>query len=110
MTITPIPTVNPQPYTDVLANITRMDMMGTIIASTGPYTVSVGNLFYLFIWLMVFSMYWLAQKNITLPAVMGIILGGVVISTLPESYQPVAVALIALGGFAVIYYLYTERR
>ena len=110
MTITPIPTVNPQPYTDLLNNITRMDAMGTIVASTGPYTIIVGNLFYLFIWLMKFSMYWLAQKNITLPAVMGIILGGVVISTLPESYQPVAVALIALGGFAVIYYLYTERR
>ena len=110
MTITPIPTVNPQPYTDLLNNISRLDAMGTIVASTGPYTVIVGNLFYLFIWLMIFSMYWLAQKNITLPAVMGIILGGVVISTLPESYQPVAVALIALGGFAVIYYLYTERR
>jgi len=110
MTVTAIPTVNQQPYTDLLNNITSMDAMGTIVASTGPYTIIVGNLFYLFIWLMIFSMYWLAQRNITLPAVMGIILGGVVITTLPETYQPVAVALIALGGFAVIYYLYTERR
>jgi len=110
MTITPIPTVNPQPYNDVFNNISRMDMMGTIMASTSTYTGSIGNLFYLFIWIMVFSMYWLAQRSITLPSVMGLILGGIIISTLPESYQPVAVGLIALGGFAVIFFLYTERR
>ena len=110
MVITPVPTVNPQPYTDVMNNFTNMDALGIIASSITPYTIAVGNVFYLFIWLMVFSMYWLAQRNITLPVVMGIILGGVVIVTLPESYQPVAVGLIALSGFAVIYYLYTERR
>ena len=110
MTITPIPTVNPQPYTDMLNNITALNAPGFLFASTSVYTNIVGNLFYLFIWLMIFSMYWLAQRNVTLPVVMGIILGGVLIVTLPDDYQPVAVYLIALCGFAVIYYLYTERR
>ncbi len=110
MVIAPIPTVDPQPYTDMLNNISALNAPGFLFASTSVYTNIVGNLFYLFIWLMIFSMYWLAQRNVTLPTVMGIILGGVIISTLPESYQPVALALIILSGSAVIYYLYTERR
>lgn len=108
--VNPIDTVNPAPYNDLVNNISSMNAPGIMFASIEPYTLAVGNLFYLFIWLMIFSMYWLAQRNITLPAVMGLILGGVVITTLPEAYQPVAVALIAISGFAVIYYLYTERR
>ena len=110
MAPTAVPTINPAPYTDLLNNISRLDAPGTLFATSLPYTNAVGNLFYLFIWLMVFSMYWLAQRNVTMPSVMGLILGGVIITTLPESYQPVAVALIALSGFAVIYYLYTERK
>ena len=110
MTITPIPTVNPQPYNDLINNVTNMDAMGIIVSSTGAYTTIVGNVFYLFIWLMIFSMYWLAQRNITLPSIMGLILGGAIIGSLPESYQPAGIYLICLSGGTIIYYLYTERR
>ena len=110
MTVTPVPTVDPAIYNNLINNISRMDAPGILFASSGVYTNAVGNIFYLFIWLMIFSMYWLAQRNVTLPSTMGIILGGAIITTLPESYQPVAVALIALSGSAVIYFMYTERR
>ena len=110
MVITPIPTVDPSVYDDMVSNISSMNAPGIIFAAGGVYTNIVGNLFYLFIWLMIFSMYWLAQRNVTLPSVMGIILGGVIIGMLPESYQPVAVALILISGASIIYYMYTERR
>ena len=107
---TPIPTINPQPYNDLMNNITAMDPAGFLFTTTTVYTNIMGNLFYLFVWGILFIQFWLAQRSITIPSVIGMILGGIIIGTLPEQYQAIGVTIIALGGFAIIYVLYTERR
>lgn len=106
----PIATVNQSQYEDLRDATEALDFMPWLSATVAPYTVTLGNYFYLFLWLMVFSALWIRQGSITLPSVLGLVLGGSVIGMLPEEYRVYSIALIALGAIAVLYLIFTERR
>lgn len=110
MASAPVPTVNQSAYENIYEATEALDFMAWISATTGPYTATLGNYFYLFLWLMVFSALWIRQGSITLPSVLGLVLGGAVIGMLPEEYRVYSIALIALGAIAVLYLIFTERR
>lgn len=106
---TQVTSLNTTAYNEV-RNATRTYDLKTFIGGTIiPYTNVVGNVFYLFIYLVIFSMYWIAQRSITVPAVLGLITGGAVIGMLPEEYQVYAIAIITIAGGALLFKLSIER-
>jgi hypothetical protein len=80
-----------------------------IAASLTPYTAVFGNIALVIVFLIPFLMMWLMQRNLTLPGVIGIVLGGIIYTRLPSEYQLVSIAFIALSITAIIYSLLKER-
>lgn len=102
--------MNTSNYNQIRDSTKSYDFQGFIKASVLPYTALIGNVFYLFIWLVIFSMYWIRQGSITIPSVLGLILGGAVIGMLPEEYHLYVWAIIGLSGGALLLKLYLESR
>lgn len=109
-TVTPI---NISSYTSLRAQFTASpDIIEIAKVTFTPYTNIniIGNFFYLIIWALIFVMMWINQGKITLPAVLGMIIGAAVLAMLPAQYQLVAQAMVAIGFFAVLYVFFRERR
>lgn len=77
-----------------------------------PFTntqTGIGNFFYLFLYGLPMLVIWIRQEKALIPAGLGIIFGAFFLGQLPESYIGVAVLLMILTVFGIIYSLYKER-
>lgn len=74
-----------------------------------PFTSSIGNFFYLFLYGLPLLVIWIRQEKALIPAGLGIIFGAFFLGQLPESYIGVAVLFMILTVFGIIYSLYKER-
>lgn len=108
-TVTPI---NISSYTNLRAEFDASpDIIRIVKVDISTYTNSgLGEAFYLFLWGLIFVMMWLNQGKVTLPAVLGLILGAAVLAMLPAEYQLVGQAMVVMGFFAVIYVFFRDRR
>ena len=77
--------------------------------AASSYTAIIGNVGFVIIFAIPFVMMWILQRNLTLPGVVGIILGGLIMWRMPPEYHLVAVAFISLSITAIIYSLLKER-
>lgn len=107
---TQITSLNETAYKEVRNATRTYDLQGFIGGMIKPYTIVVGNFFYLFIYLVIFSMYWIRQESITIPSVLGLIVGSAMIGMLPEEYQVYAIAIIAIAGGALLMKISSESR
>lgn len=107
---TQITALNESAYNEIRNATKDYDLQGFISGTIKPYTIVVGNVFYLFIYLVIFSMYWIRQGSITVPSVLGLITGSAMIGMLPEEYQIYAIAIIAIAGGALLMKLSSESR
>lgn len=107
---TQITLLNTTAYNEIRNATRTYDLQGFIGGTIKPYTIVVGNIFYLFIYLVIFSMYWIRQGSITVPSVLGLIVGGAMIGMLPAEYQIYAIAIIAIAGGALLMKLSSESR
>lgn len=86
-----------------------VDWLGIQAAVEQPYTTAIGSLFYVIVFAIPFLMQWLRQGSMAIPAAIGIILGGIMLSKTPAEYHLVAVALIALSILAIVWGIIKER-
>ena len=120
--VTTIATIPPEPYdrmmdifggneTDVTNNTDTYlpDMLQFLKIVEVSYTDILGMVALVIIFATPFLLMWIIGESTTLPAVIGIILGGFVLYRLPESYHLLAIGFIILGVAAVIYRLMKER-
>lgn len=109
LAVAPVPTANESRY-DLLKNDTRnANAQAFVEHSILPYTDVLSDAFWLFIWLMIFVAYWIRQRQATFPAVIALIFGGVIISTLPEQYKLFTQVLVAVGVLGVLYFLFVKK-
>lgn len=74
-----------------------------------PFTDNLGNMFYLFVYLLPVAVIWIRQEKAILPVVLGVIFGGLLIGILPEAWQGPAILFIVLTTLGIIYSLFKER-
>ena len=86
-------------------NATMPSYLTMMTATLSPYTYVFGNVALVIIFLIPFLMMWLMQRNLTIPGVIGLVLGGSIYLRLPPEYQIVATAFIALSVVAIAYSL-----
>ena len=104
-----IPTLNETPATNFNLALKQKDMPKLVGSSQTVYLNLIGLSYYAFVWFIVFGMMWIKQSSINIPAVIGIIFGGIIITFLPSQYQLVSQVLIVFGIFAVIYIFFKGR-
>ena len=82
---------------------------GLISTIGGAYTSTLGPLAYTLIFSIPFLMMWITQRDMTLPGLVGALLGLFIIVRLPAEFHLVAVTFIVISIVAVIYSLVKER-
>lgn len=104
-----IPLLNETPANNLENAIVNNSLPEITESSIKVYINVVGLSFYAFIWFIAFAMFWIKQASINIPAIVGVIFGGLIISFLPAQYQLVSQVFIVFGIFAVIYVFYKGR-
>jgi len=82
------------------------DFFGAI---TLPFTTAMGALFYVFIYILPLAVIWIRQEKALLPVGLAVILGGIMLSQLPVSWQLPAQLFIILTIFGLVYGMFKER-
>ena len=93
----------PEPGNDTI------NWTGLISTIGGAYTSVLGPLAYTLIFSIPFLMMWITQRDMTLPGLVGALLGLFIIVRLPAEFHLVAVTFIVISIVAVIYSLVKER-
>jgi hypothetical protein len=87
----------------------RVNFTQFLFGTTYTYTDLMGNLALVIIFAIPFILMWLMQSDLTIPGIIGIILGGFLFLFLPAEWHMAPVAFIALSIVAIIYGLYMRR-
>lgn len=85
------------------------DFPAFLAASLIAYEQIFGALIWVFIWGSYFVMAWTRQESILNVSMVGLIVGIVLFTYLPEDWSATAIPLILLGATATIFSLYKER-
>lgn len=96
---------NYQELKDANFNITNL-----ATAAPKAYTDIMGTIFYGFLFGIPFIVMWIRQEDVTLPAIVGIILSGTIFSYLPETWLKVGYALFIVSIAGLVYQFYKSRR
>ncbi len=117
VTLTPLPTDAYQAFYDAMggnespvdeadARVNWTKVLGSVMKT---YTVPLGNVVFVVIFAIPFILMWIMHGDVTIPSILGIILGAFILTMLPAEYHLVAVAFVALSIVAIIYSLMKER-
>lgn len=105
------PTISEAAYNNLTSSLDSdsPDFVRFLQSNAEPYTGLIGNLFYLFIYILPIVIMWVRQEKALIPAGLGIILGVVILPFLPESFIIPAVMFLVITTMGVLYSLSKER-
>jgi len=78
-------------------------------ALTLPYTSMMGNLFYLFVYVLPLAVIWVRQEKALIPVGLSILFGALLLSQLPESWQLPAELFMIITVIGLLYSMFKER-
>lgn len=91
-------------------SIDNPDFEKILYSLSEPYTAVVGDIFFVVLWGLPMIMLWIRQESILIPAMYGLIMGGLLLAFLPASFAATASAMIVLSVMGILYMFYKERR
>ena len=94
-------------YDDLITDIENGDYEAVANDATTPFTAKIGNLFYLFLFLMPFGLMWKKQEKLTMPTVLALICGSFIIVFVPDQFREFIIMAVILS---VAYNLYLVVR
>lgn len=105
------PTISESSYTNLSGSFDgdSFDVVAFLQANTEPFTGLVGNLFYVFVFILPLVIIWIRQEKALIPAGLGMILGVIALPFLPESFLLPAVMFLVLTFIGVMYSISKER-
>lgn len=99
MVFSPIPDYG---FDDNFNNLTNasFDPVNMTAVAVTPYTDILGSVFYGLLFAGFFGMVWMRQEDITMPALLGLIIGGSIWSFMPGDWTSMAMSLtvVSFGG------------
>lgn len=96
-------------YNNIIEDVENEDYEGLMLDSTVPFTDSIGRLFFLILFVLPFGLMWFKQQSLTIPVVLGLILGSLLIAFIPEQYKNIILVAIALSYGYNLYMITRER-
>lgn len=110
VSVTHVETLNESGYDRILAAFEGdTDWEEFISASTVPFTIPFGRLFFLFVFGIYFVMLWMRQEDSTIPIVLAFSIGGILLGMISEDFAGTAILFIIIGGMGILYSVYRER-
>jgi hypothetical protein len=86
-----------------------LDPMNMTVVGSAPYVDVIGVAFYGVLFATIFIMLWLRQEDITIPLLLGFIIGGSLWIFMPQDWVAVAMSLTAVSFAGLMYYLLKGR-
>ncbi len=108
MVLSPIPDYGLDDNFNNLTNST-LDPVNMTAVAVAPYTDIMGNIFYGILFSMVFGMIWMRQEDITMPALLGLIIGGSIWGLMPGDWTSMAMSLTVVSFAGLMYSLIKGR-
>lgn len=92
-------------------NLTSSNLSLNNLTSVGaaPYTDIMGSVFWGFLFSMIFIMIWIRQEDITIPALLGLLIGGSMWTLMPADWVAFAMSLTIVSFAGLVYSLVKGR-
>lgn len=105
------PTISESSYTNLTASLDgdSFDVIAFLQANAEPFTGLIGNLFYVFVFVLPLVIIWIRQEKALIPAGLGIIIGVIALPFLPESFLLPSVMFLVITVIGVLYSISKER-
>lgn len=101
-TISTIPDYN---FDEHFTNLTDSELNPTNMSKTAvqPYTSLLGAIFWGILYSAIFIMLWIRQEDITIPAIVGLIIGASLWASMPSDWTSMAMSLTVVSFAGVMY-------
>jgi len=96
-------------YNNLMDNFTDMDWEGLTQSATTPFTNAMGRMFYVVLFILPFVLMWKQQETMTIPAIVAMFFGTLLIGFVPEQYKTLITFAVILS-FAANFYLMSRNR
>jgi hypothetical protein len=96
-------------YNNLMDNFTDMDWEGLTQSATTPFTDVMGRMFYVVLFILPFVLMWKQQETMTIPAIVAMFFGTLLIGFVPEQYKTLITFAVILS-FAANFYLMSRNR
>jgi len=108
MALPPIPDYQ---FDKNFANLTNssLDPVNLSAVASAPYTDIIGNIFWGVIFSLIFIMIYLRQEDVTIPSILGLIIGGSLWVFMPADWVSMAMSLTVVSFFGLMYSLIRGR-
>jgi hypothetical protein len=108
--ITPAMAVNPTPIPDYdfdknFNNLTASNLTLSNLTTVGaaPYEDILSSIFWGFLFASIFVMLWITQEDITIPALLGMIIGGSIWALMPGEWVKIGMSLTIISIAGLVY-------
>ncbi|MCK9576280.1 MAG: hypothetical protein M0R51_10180 [Clostridia bacterium] len=96
-------------YNNLMDNFTDMNWEGLTQSATTPFTDVMGRMFYVVLFILPFVLMWKQQETMTIPAIVAMFFGTLLIGFVPEQYKTLITFAVILS-FAANFYLMSRNR
>jgi hypothetical protein len=96
-------------YNNLMDNFTDMNWEGLTQSATTPFTNVMGRMFYVVLFILPFVLMWKQQETMTIPAIVAMFFGTLLIGFVPEQYKTLITFAVILS-FAANFYLMSRNR
>lgn len=97
-------------YENFMDNFTNFNSSGMAENAVVPFTDLIGRSFYLILFVMPYGLMWMKQRRMTIPVVMALITGCLIIGFIPTQYLNVLIYAIILTVAVNLYFVGRESR
>jgi hypothetical protein len=108
--ITPALAVNPTPIPDYdfdknFANLTSSNLSLSNLTAVGaaPYEDILSSIFWGFLFAVIFAMLWITMEDVTVPALLGMIIGDSIWSLMPGEWVKIGMSLTIISMASLVY-------
>jgi hypothetical protein len=96
-------------FENLTENIENGDWQGLLGNSVSPFENLMGKSIYLILFLLPFGLMWKRQESMTIPVVVSMTIGCIVIGFIPEQYKTFIILMIILSFAVNLYMLGRDR-
>ncbi len=105
--VSPIPDYDFDKHFNNLTN-SKLELGNLTLLGAAPYEDILGSIFWGVLFALVFGIMWISMEDITIPALLGFIIGGSIWYLMPAEWVQMAMSLTVIS-FAGLVYSYLKR-
>lgn len=88
----------------------QLELTNTSKVAVKPYTDVMGTIFWGILYALIFAIIWIRQQDITIPALLGLLIGAFLWGAMPEDWRAVGMSLTVISFAGIMFTLIRGRQ